>query len=66
MSHEKGDCDSIIQRPTTHPPKTFQALQELLDPSVIPFWNPLMTPNLDPNSDAKSLQIFLKPYFKNP
>ena len=27
-------------------------------PSVIPFWKPLMIPNLDPNSDEKILQIF--------
>ena len=25
-----------------------------------------MTPDLDPNSDAKILQIFLQPYFANP
>ena len=35
-------------------------------PSVIPFWKPLMIPDLDPNSDAKILQIFLQPYFAKP
>ena len=38
-------------------------LSEVLPPSVIPFWKPLITPDLDPNSDAKILQIFLQPYF---
>ena len=38
------------------PPKTFQTLPEVLPPSVIPFWKPLMTPDLDPNSDANFLQ----------
>ena len=41
-------------------------LSEVLPASVIPFWKPLMTPDLDPNSDAKILQIFLQPYFANP
>ena len=35
----------------------------VLPPSVIPFWKPLMTPNLNPNSDVKILQIFLQPIF---
>ena len=51
--------DSKIQQPTHHP-KTFLTLQEVLPPSVIPFWKPLMTPNLNPNSDAKIVQIFLQ------
>ena len=57
--------DSIIQQPTHHP-KTFLTLPEALPPSVIPFWKPLMTPNLNPNSDAKILQIFLQPIFATP
>ena len=59
--------DSIIQQATHHhhPPKTFLTLPEVLTPSVIPFWKPLMTPNLNPNSDAKILQIFLQPIFAN-
>ena len=36
------------------------------NPSVIPFWKPLMIPDLDPNSDAKILQIFLQPIFATP
>ena len=41
--------------------QTFLTLPEVLPPSVIPFWKPLMTPNLNPNSDAKILQIFCNP-----
>ena len=54
--------DSIFQQATTHPPpKTFLTLPGVLPPSVIPFWKPLMTTNLNPKSDAKNLQIFLQP-----
>ena len=38
-------------------------LSEALAPSVIAFGKTLMTPDLDPNSDARILQIFLQPYF---
>ena len=48
------------------PPATSEAFPEGLLPSVIPFWKPLMTPDLDPNSDAKILQIFLQPIFATP
>ena len=35
-----------MKRPPTPPPETFQALPEVLLSSVIPFWKPLMTPDL--------------------
>ena len=67
FSQERREIDFKIQL-YTHPPlpQTFQALPEVLPPSVIPFWKPLMIPNLDPHSDANFLQIFLQPYFANP
>ena len=40
-------------------------LSEFLPPSVIPFWKPLMTLYLDPNSDAKILQKFCTDFCKN-
>ena len=40
--------------------QTLCSLLRDLPPSVIPFWKPLMTPDLDPNSDAKILHIFCK------
>ena len=62
--------DTKIIRTTHHthptPPITLQALPEDLPPSVIPFRKPLMTPDLDPDSDAKILQIFSQPFFANP
>ena len=68
FSQERREIDTKIQlyTTTTHPPETFQALPGVLPPSVIPFWKPLMIPNLNPNSDVKILQIFLQPYFANP
>ena len=35
---------------------------EVLQPSVMPFWKPLMTSDLNPNLDTKILQIFLQPF----
>ena len=40
----------------THPPITFQALLEVIPPSVIPFWKPLMTLYKNCNSVAKFVQ----------
>ena len=41
------------------------SLLEVWPSSVIPFWKPLMTPNLHLNSDANFLKIFLQPTFAN-
>ena len=48
-----------------HPPITFQALLEVITPSVIPFWKPLMTLYKNCNSVSKFLANFLQPYFAN-
>ena len=56
--------DSIINSTAHHPTANFSDASRGPTPSVIPYWKPLMTPNLDPNSDAKILQIFGNPFLQ--
>ena len=57
--------DSIINSTAHHPTANFSDASRGPTPSVIPYWKPLMTPNLGPNSDATILHIFLQPFFAN-
>ena len=44
--------------------QTLLSLLGDLPPSVILFWKPLMTTDLDPKSDAKILHIFCNPFLQ--